>query len=287
METKTIHLGKSISEVSAARRAKGDKALAPFVVVRRLVPGIGDAIMMEPVLRRFQELGRHVAVISKYPAIFSRAYECLTEIPQTAKVIELGVPCPAAAYESTHRTVKKSRIQLFLETAGLQFQADVPQIRGYVRQKHPHKKQIGVAIISATYNDPTDGWRDYPYPIPLLNALKKIGDVTWFHTEHANVTGIRNFKGNIEELIMEINEMDVMITIDSAGAHIAGALGVPQFALFGPTDPTMRVSQYPNAHFLEKSNCPVAYCWYQPCKERFCLSTISVKFITKKIKELL
>lgn len=287
METKTIHLGHSLSKVSAARRAKSEQRLDTFFVVRRLTPGIGDAIMMEPVLRRFQELGRHVAVISKYPAIFSRSYNVLTEIPKHAKLIELGMPCPAAAYESQHRHVKKGRIQLFLEAAGLHYQDDVPRLTGYVRQRYAARKQIGVAIVSATYNDPTDGWRDYPYPKPLLNALKRLGQVTWFHTEKTDVAGVRNFEGTIEELIIEINEMDMMITIDSAGAHIAGALGVPQYALFGPTDPEMRISQYPNAHFLEKSNCPVAYCWYQPCKERFCLSTISPKRIIKQVKRLL
>jgi ADP-heptose:LPS heptosyltransferase len=57
---------------------------------------------------------------------------------------------------------------------------------------------------------------------------------------------------------------DLVLCPDSSILHLAGALGVPTVALFGPTDPRVRVNHYPNAVALwegeELEPCP---CWYR------------------------
>lgn len=257
------------------------------IMVQRTVPGLGDAVMFEPVLRRLKERGENVCVATPYPDVFNMTYDTVDKPPDYLSkdnVIDLGLPCPCALYESKTDKIKKGRIELFLERAGLEYKNDIPKIRLDPVEKNYLNPKIGVALVSARYGELNDGWRDYPYINALIERLKKVGDITWFHTESVVLDNVHNFKGSVKELIHAINSMEYMVTIDSAAAHIAGALSIPQYSIFGPTDPTLRVSQYPNTNFAPKyEKCGKSYCWYNPCRDRFCLTTLSPKHIVKQV----
>ena len=262
------------------------------VVVCREVPGIGDAIMLLPTLERLREHGHSVGILSKYPDLFSeftdfKVYRSRGEIPSRAQTLDYEGP--AAAYESKASKIQKGRVQIYLEHLGFEYRSDVPKLAVSYQQRAAQSKRIGLCLVARTYNDTKfDRARNYPYPVQLAEKARKLGDVTWFHTEPLGVPGVQDFKGNLVELVYEILSQNIVVSIDSAGCHIAGALGVPQLCLFGPTDPLLRVAGYPNAHWIENfKKCPFAHCWYNPCAEVYCLSTVSPREILRKVRRLL
>ena len=259
------------------------------VAVRRVITGLGDAVTVEPVMRRLVESGEKPGILTRYPEIFENSYVILNEIPSDVRVIELGEPCPAGEYEYEFNPgIKKGRVQIFLESAGFDYEDDCPKVV-FKGKKYEDSDclRVGVAIVSAKYGTPIDGWRDYPYPKPLLEILRDDFDVYWLHTEPSGVEGVKDVVGDIRVLIRAVVSMDLMITIDSGIAHLAGALGVPQYNLVGPTYP-MKLINYPNVKTSrEYKACGVQPCWYNPCPGRYCLSTLSPGEILKDIKEML
>ena len=262
------------------------------VVLCRQVPGIGDAIMILPTLDRLRQHGHRVGILSKYPDLFSeftdyKVYRNRDEIPKGTQLLDYEGP--AAAYESQTSKIQKGRVQIYLEHLGFEYKGDVPQLRLTHEKKRMQSKKIGLCLVARTYNNSKfDQARNYPYPVALAKMARRLGDVTWLHSEPLGVPGVQDFKGNLVELVYEILAQNVIISIDSAGCHIAGALGVPQLCLFGPTDPLLRVAGYPNAYWIENfKKCPFAHCWYNPCAEVYCLSTVSPSEILRKVRRLL
>jgi hypothetical protein len=228
-------------------------------VIRRMVPGIGDAVMLEPTIRAVANTCHHYAVQTKYPQLFEGMYPLVDQPPEGADVIDLGEDCPAARYESAAWPIEKSRTQLFLEEAGFFYAHQSPSLnlnamesKEARRFKKKHDLQIGLATVSARYGNVLDGWRDYPYPDKLAQKLSRLGHVVWFDLQPLNSKWAEDFKGTLRQLMVRVKSLSVMVAVDTAMVHLAGALSVPQFCLFGPTDPQYRVAQYPNVNWLPK-----------------------------------
>ncbi len=75
--------------------------------------------------------------------------------------------------------------------------------------------------------------------------------------------------------IAGISMMDAMFTVDSAGMHVAGCLGIPCLSIFGLTSGKHRASYYPTVKYIDaKADC--APCWNImqriPCENDHCLA---------------
>ena len=267
-----------------------------MVVLQRKSPGIGDAIMMQPLAEKLsREHHKNFGVVTKYPDLFRSMYPTYDKPPEFAQIIEAGEPCPCSEYESNSEIIKKGRTQIFLESKGYNYSGQSPELKLTPAElevsnniKAGKSPQIGVSTTSATYGNELDGWRDYPYPEALAKSLSSLGQVVWMHTEPLYSKYAEDFKGSLRDLMIRIKSLDVMVAVDTAAAHIAGALGVTVYGLFGPTDPVLRIADYPSAFWLPKyEKCGRAYCWYDPCKWRFCLQSLKPKTIQKKVKVIL
>jgi ADP-heptose:LPS heptosyltransferase len=64
-----------------------------------------------------------------------------------------------------------------------------------------------------------------------------VGQGAWFPLFSHRTLDLRNRLG-LPELIRVLAEAAAVVSTDSGPAHLAAALGVPTFSLFGPTDPT-------------------------------------------------
>ncbi|MDO8629104.1 MAG: glycosyltransferase family 9 protein, partial [Phycisphaerales bacterium] len=93
---------------------------------------------------------------------------------------------------------------------------------------------------------------------------------------------------------------DVLLAPDSSLMHVAGALGLPCVALFGPTAWQMRTAYYPSVHAIQgHEGCTIAPCWYhgpaawsfprgQPCFESGrceVISSIAPDRVIQKIEQ--
>ena len=126
------------------------------VVLRRQVPGIGDAIMLLPTLDRLREHGHRVGILSKYPDLFSEftdyaVYRNLDDVPPGAQLLDYEGP--AAAYESKTSKIQKGRVQIYLEHLSFDYQGDVPKLSIQYRAKPVQTKKIGLCLVARSYNN--------------------------------------------------------------------------------------------------------------------------------------
>ena len=91
-------------------------------------------------------------------------------------------------------------------------------------------------------------------------------------------------KTSLKELIEVIKSARFMVSNDSGPMHIAAALGIPVFALFGPTDP-LRTGPYGEGHIVIRENVPCAPCFKRTCNDMKCMSSLSVEKVYGAIKE--
>jgi len=78
----------------------------------------------------------------------------------------------------------------------------------------------------------------------------------------------------LKELIEIMRSARFVISNDSGPMHIAAALGVPVYAIFGPTDP-IRTGPYGEGHTVIRSDTPCAPCFKKSCDDMKCMKRVS------------
>jgi heptosyltransferase I len=78
----------------------------------------------------------------------------------------------------------------------------------------------------------------------------------------------------LRELIEIMRSARFVISNDSGPMHIAAALGVPVYAIFGPTDPG-RTGPYGEGHTVMRSDTPCAPCFKKSCDDMKCMKRVS------------
>lgn len=222
-------------------------------------------------------------------------------------------PCPASLYESenhpfalikslnralpTGNVISKSRQEIFCEHVGVEFSMDnyCLDVNGDYSDSID---KLGRYIVYQPFtNEPR---RNYPYYDMLFRKLVRLGEKIDFNvvsidsSKWINIKGVHNVVGSsLKYVAALLKSAAAFIGCDSMGAHLAGALETETFGIFGPTDPSVRL-KYKRVHWnprlsIAGRNCPRQYCWYLPCKKRFCLrsSRCSPSAILDQFKEAL
>lgn len=91
-------------------------------------------------------------------------------------------------------------------------------------------------------------------------------------------------KTSLKELIPIIEKAAFMVSNDTGPMHIAAALQVPVYAIFGPANP-VRTGPYGGIHTVIRTGvaCSPCYRW-KPCENWRCMKDISVDCIFEAIK---
>jgi heptosyltransferase I len=90
-------------------------------------------------------------------------------------------------------------------------------------------------------------------------------------------------KTNLRELIAIISKANFIVSNDSGPMHIAAALNVPVFAVFGPTDP-LRTGPYGKGHTIIREDILCSPCFRKSCDEMKCMKDLSVEKVYGIIK---
>ena len=90
-------------------------------------------------------------------------------------------------------------------------------------------------------------------------------------------------KTSLKELIAVMRKAKFVICNDSGPMHIAAALGIPVYAIFGPTDPR-RTGPYGKGHTIIRAEEPCAPCFKKTCEDVKCLEGLSVDKVFEIIK---
>ena len=91
-------------------------------------------------------------------------------------------------------------------------------------------------------------------------------------------------KTSLKELIGIISRAKFVVTNDSGPMHIAAALNIPVFAIFGPTNP-MRTGPYGKNNTVVKTKVSCAPCYKKKCRSVKCMDSVSVEEVFNVIKE--
>ncbi len=91
-------------------------------------------------------------------------------------------------------------------------------------------------------------------------------------------------KTGLKELLVIIKKADFIVTNDSGPMHIAAALRVPVFAIFGPTDP-IKTGPYGEGHTVVRNNAPCSPCRKRKCDDMRCIKGIETEMVYESIKE--
>jgi heptosyltransferase-1 len=93
-------------------------------------------------------------------------------------------------------------------------------------------------------------------------------------------------KTDLKGLIEVIRGARFLVSNDSGPMHVAAALGVPVFALFGPTDP-LRTGPYGKGHTIIREDIPCAPCFRKTCDDLKCMENLSVERVYETVKSKL
>lgn len=91
-------------------------------------------------------------------------------------------------------------------------------------------------------------------------------------------------KTNIKELIEIMRKAKFVVSNDSGPMHIAAAIGVPVFAIFGPTNP-LRTGPYGKGHIIIREGVECSPCYKRSCRDIKCMEMIGVKEVADIIRQ--
>jgi len=83
-------------------------------------------------------------------------------------------------------------------------------------------------------------------------------------------------KTDLKELVKVIRHARFVVSNDSGPMHIAAALNIPVFAIFGPTDQT-RTGPYGKGHTIIREDVTCAPCFKKTCNDMKCMNDLSVE----------
>ena len=89
----------------------------------------------------------------------------------------------------------------------------------------------------------------------------------------------------LKELIPVIGKAKFMVTNDTGPMHVAAALGVPVFAIFGPANP-IRTGPFGDIHTIitKDMDCAPCYAW-KPCENWRCMEGITIDEVYESIRK--
>jgi heptosyltransferase-1 len=93
-------------------------------------------------------------------------------------------------------------------------------------------------------------------------------------------------KTDLKELIEVMRGARFVVSNDSGPMHIAAALCIPVFAIFGPTDP-IKTGPYGEGHTVIRGDIPCSSCFKRTCNEVKCMNSLSVEKVYEIIKHRL
>jgi len=91
-------------------------------------------------------------------------------------------------------------------------------------------------------------------------------------------------KTNLKELIEIMRNARFVVTNDSGPMHIAAALNVPVFAIFGPTNP-LRTGPYGKSHVIIRKGLECSPCYRKKCKGIKCMEMTGAKEVADIIRQ--
>lgn len=149
------------------------------------------------------------------------------------------------------------------------------------------------AVIAPGARWETKRW--FPERFGQLSSMMQVKSIIVGGESDADIAGIvvRNSAGNaisvagkttLKELIEIIRNARFVVTNDSGPMHIAAALNVPVFAIFGPTN-QLRTGPYCKSHVIIRKGLECSPCYKKKCKNIQCMEMIGAKEVADIVRQ--
>jgi hypothetical protein len=202
------------------------RPLASQRVLVRCYHGLGDTIQFVRYMPLLKAIGAEVIVWAQAQ---------LLPLLQTARGIDQLLPLhdgtPEAAYDVD---VEIMELPHFFRTTLATIPADIPYLHVQPKRLLTDSEQLAVGLVWKAGN--WDARRSIPFA--LLESLAAVSGVQLYILQaDAAASGWREGVGSnlgefdLYEYACTIKGLDLLITVDSMPAHLAGALGVPVWTL--------------------------------------------------------
>jgi len=285
---------------------------ASRILIARSSGGIGDLLMMTPALaelrRRLPRAHIDFAVPARYFPLFdgNRDFRLLdVDGPLRTDDYDCCISwsdCPASRVETrTAPRVRTSRIQAFAASLGCRELRDARPRYAVSEEEQAfadafwREHGLGREPVVAVQYRAAEPYRDYPHMDAVIRALAARGrTVMVFHDEPLG--GLRAERVLVidrlplRRAVALLARCALLIAPDSAFVHLAGALGMPAIAIYGPISGEVRTRHYPSVQVLqERFGC--VPCWRHqeaPCAltdgmDSPCLSAIPPEAVLERI----
>jgi hypothetical protein len=207
--------------------------------------GFGDTLMFVRYAARVKALGGNVLVSAQGPLA-----DLVATCPGVDQVIPHGEPLPPFDLQ-----VSLASLPQVFRTDLASIPAEIPYLD--VPERVPNRKAI-VAVLAAAKGKVKIGlaWsgnnsfkkdQDRSLPAEILAPLGALPGVAWHSFqvwgEQAaplpDMVALKPLLGNFADTAYALSGMDLVITVDTALAHLAGAMGIPALVLL-PFQPDFR-----------------------------------------------
>lgn len=290
----------------ALRRLVDTKS--PHICIYRSLGGIGDVLMTTPSLRaiKYDWPESKVVYATDLKYMNGALKDILTHNPYIDEIIayqaakgyhfdiQVDVTSTCVTKEKPRARIP-NRIDMFADAIGVSLKKTgyTPIYRITNQEKTWAKAKIqritknqsqcliGIQVKSSARNRtwPIDRVKQLALLLAQNPKFKVIvfDDVSEEKWNFINIEPILGF--GIREVAALVNELNLIITPDSGLMHLAGALSIPNIAIFGGTDYKARINHYPNAVPVSRNNLSCYPCWYDSkgCNHSIaCLQGITV-----------
>lgn len=310
-----LERGKIFREVDASYKLKQILAKRDLITKKinilfiRSLGGLGDVLMNTPVFRAVKENIKNVSVtyscLSNFvPLIQNNPYldnyivydqKTLDSNPYDV-VVDITRCC--VKYEVAHKPiVDKHRTDIYLSTIEIEpkdkrpYYKVEPEEEIKAKQFIAGKKVIGFQIHS---NAAIRDWDIPKYKVlaEMITSKWKDMHIILFDTDNRNcwagdrIINVINYP--IREVAAIMAQCKAFVSVDSGLMHLAGALKLPQVALFGNIDAQCRTKYYPETKVIQlRGAVHCVPCWRNECPSRECMKRITPEMVMAKLEELI
>jgi ADP-heptose:LPS heptosyltransferase len=226
--------------------------------------GIGDLLLLEPVIRQLRKRGNiDISILSRYPEVYEN-HPDITHLHKTdskssymgLKVADYDQWDDLRSYsETSNNRAKHHRTDIYNEKFDLKIEDKEPRIYFGKDEKCLLNKKKGYKYIGVSV-DASHNFRKYPYQKELIKHIIKVdkknivvlfgekAEDTIKHKQVLDLTG----KTTIRQMINYVRGLDYVIAVDSGIMHVALTLHIKTLCLFTIITPDLRLRYYNGAY---------------------------------------
>lgn len=251
--------------------------------------GIGDLLLLEPILRQLNANGSDVNILTRFPEVFENnpaiknAYKMLEKDDIFRKHEQFDTYEDLRSYsEKCENREKKHRTDCYNQKFQLEIKDKEPRLYFSEMDTDLIEKKEGYRYIGIAC-DGSHFYRRYPNGVGLIkhilnkddkNIVVILGD-GWrdgkgyvkLIENNSRVIDLQG-KTTVRQAINVIKQMDCVVSVDTGLLHIALTLHIPTVALFSIITPELRLIYYMgNYSVITKTNCIGCGNWHMEiCK---------------------